>query len=164
MIMQSETPLKLNFSTCPNDTFMFCAMVNRLVETKGYQFEPYLADIEELNRLAAQQLPDITKLSYGAYPELASSYQLLDSGSALGSGVGPLVVSKRKIFPMRLPTLEWPSQASIPQHTYFSTWPTQMQHTNPSTCFPISCRLCLTTKWTWVSLSMNHDLHIWTRG
>jgi len=97
--MRSETPLKLNFSTCPNDTFMFCAMVNRLVETKGYQFEPYLADIEELNRLAAQQLPDITKLSYGAYPELASSYQLLDSGSALGSGVGPLVVSKRKIFP-----------------------------------------------------------------
>ncbi len=97
--MQSKKPLKLNFSTCPNDTFMFCAMVNRLVETKGYQFEPYLADIEELNRLTAQQLPDITKLSYGAFPELSASYQLLDSGSALGSGVGPLVVSRRKIYP-----------------------------------------------------------------
>lgn len=91
--------IKLNFSTCPNDTFMFCAMVNQLVDTKGYSFEPYLADIEELNRLAAQQLPDITKLSFGAYPELSTSYQMLDSGSALGSGVGPLVVSRRKIYP-----------------------------------------------------------------
>lgn len=95
--------LKLNFSTCPNDTFMFGAMVSNKINTKGYFFDLHLADIEELNRLAEDGYPDITKLSYGAFPYVADKYQLLDSGSALGKGVGPLVVSKRKIYPDEVP-------------------------------------------------------------
>jgi len=95
--------LKLNFSTCPNDTFMFGAMVSNKINTKGYFFDLHLADIEELNRLAEDGYPDITKLSYGAFPYVADKYQLLDSGSALGKGVGPLVVSKRKIYSDEVP-------------------------------------------------------------
>lgn len=95
--------LKLNFSTCPNDTFMFGAMVSNKINTKGYCFDLHLADIEELNKLVEAGYPDITKLSYGAFPYVADKYQLLDSGSALGKGVGPLVVSKRKIYPDEIP-------------------------------------------------------------
>lgn len=95
--------LKLNFSTCPNDTFMFGAMVSNKINTKGYCFDLHLADIEDLNKLVEAGYPDITKLSYGAFPYVADKYQLLDSGSALGKGVGPLVVSKRKIYPDEIP-------------------------------------------------------------
>jgi len=91
--------LQLCFSTCPNDTFMFYAMVNRKINTKGYEFDVYMADIEDLNLNAQQHNPHISKISFGAYPELASKYQLMDSGSALGQGVGPLLVSKHKIYP-----------------------------------------------------------------
>ncbi len=91
--------LKLNFSTCPNDTFMFGALVNGLIDTKGYRFDVHLADIEELNSMAVSAYPDISKLSFGAFPYVVNKYQLLNSGSALGKGVGPLVVSKRKIYP-----------------------------------------------------------------
>lgn len=91
--------LKLNFSTCPNDTFMFGALVNGKIDTKKYSFDVHLADIEELNSLALEAVPDVTKLSYGAFPYVMDNYQLLNSGSALGKGVGPLVVSKRKIYP-----------------------------------------------------------------
>lgn len=86
--------LKLSFSTCPNDTFMFYALVHGVVRT-DHVFDITLADIEELNQMALNGVPDITKLSYGTYPLVADTYQLLDSGSALGEGVGPLLVSKR---------------------------------------------------------------------
>lgn len=95
--------LKLNFSTCPNDTFMFGALVLGKIDTKGLQFDVHLADIDELNKSAEQGAPDISKLSYGAVPFVANNYQLLTSGSALGNGVGPLVVSKRKIYPDEIP-------------------------------------------------------------
>jgi len=95
--------LKLNFSTYPNDTFMFGALVLGKIDTKGLQFDVHLADIDELNKSAEQGIPDISKLSYGAVPFVANKYQLLTSGSALGSGVGPLVVSKRKIYPDEIP-------------------------------------------------------------
>lgn len=88
--------LSLNFSTCPNDTFMFYALVHGLLSDK-YTFDVYMADIEDLNLLALEAKPDITKVSYGAYPLLAQHYQLLDSGSALGKGVGPLLISKETI-------------------------------------------------------------------
>jgi len=88
--------LSLNFSTCPNDTFMFYALVHGLISDR-YNFNVHMADIEELNLLALDAKPDITKISYGVYPMLANQYQLLDSGSALGKGVGPLLISKNPI-------------------------------------------------------------------
>ncbi len=95
--------LKLNFSTCPNDTFMFGALVLGKIDTRGLQFDVHLTDIDELNKSAEQGIPDISKLSYGAVPFVANNYQLLTSGSALGNGVGPLVVSKRKIYSDEIP-------------------------------------------------------------
>jgi len=91
--------LSLGFSTCPNDTFIFDALVNQRFETAGFEFLPVLADVEELNQRALKQELDITKLSYHAYAYVASNYQILDSGSALGRGNGPLLVSKKKVYP-----------------------------------------------------------------
>lgn len=91
--------LSLCFSTCPNDTFMFDALVNKRIDLQGLKFDVALADIEELNKNALRAIPDITKISINAYGAVSKNYQLLSSGSALGRGVGPLVVSKRKIYP-----------------------------------------------------------------
>lgn len=91
--------LSLGFSTCPNDTFIFDAMVHGKVDTEGLTFEPYLADVEELNRNAFAGDIDITKLSYHAFAYVVNQYRLLTSGSALGYKNGPLVISKHKIYP-----------------------------------------------------------------
>jgi len=91
--------LKLCFSTCPNDTFMFDALVNGRIDTKGLSFDILLTDIEELNKLAFKGEGDITKISFNAFAKVSDNYQLLHSGSALGNGVGPLVVSRRVIYP-----------------------------------------------------------------
>lgn len=86
--------LKLGFSPCPNDTFIFHAMTHSLVETGRYRFAPLIADVEELNSMAMKGETDITKLSFHAYLRLKDDYSLLSSGSALGFGCGPLVVSR----------------------------------------------------------------------
>src|SRR5688572_20775658 len=86
--------LSLGFSPCPNDTFIFHALVHGLVEAGGLAFEPRLEDVETLNRLAAEAALDVTKVSYGAIPHLARDYVLLRSGGALGRGCGPLVVAR----------------------------------------------------------------------
>lgn len=90
--------LSLGFSTCPNDTFIFDAMIHRKVDTEGLEFDVVLADVEELNRNAFAGNIDITKLSYHAYAYIANNYKLLTSGSALGYKNGPLLISKRKIY------------------------------------------------------------------
>lgn len=89
----------LAFSTCPNDTFIFDALVNRKINTGSFSFNVTLADIEELNNLALNTEADVVKISYALYPFISANYQLLTSGGALGRGVGPLVISKRKIYP-----------------------------------------------------------------
>lgn len=89
--------LTLGFSPCPNDTFIFDAMVNGLIDTKGLSFDYVMEDVETLNQMAFEGKLDITKLSYGTYLNLAKPYALLHSGSALGKGVGPLLVSKKPI-------------------------------------------------------------------
>lgn len=89
--------LTLGFSPCPNDTFIFEAMVHGRVDTEGLEFDWFLADVEELNRRAMEGAVDITKMSFHAYARAASGYLILDSGSALGRSNGPLVVSRRKI-------------------------------------------------------------------
>lgn len=94
--------LTLGFSTCPNDTFIFDAMVNGRIDTEGLRFELHLADVEELNQLAFSTSLDITKVSYHAFAYLSASYQLLTAGSALGFNNGPLLISKHKIYPDEL--------------------------------------------------------------
>ncbi len=87
----------IGFSPCPNDTFIFDALVNGRIDTGEYHFEPLLADVEVLNRMAMSGKLDITKISIGAYAAASEKYIILDSGSALGKGVGPILVSKTKI-------------------------------------------------------------------
>ncbi len=94
--------LSLGFSTCPNDTFIFDAMIHKKVDTEGLDFDVVLADVEELNRNAFTGNIDITKLSYHAYAYIANNYKLLTSGSALGYRNGPLLISKHKIEPSDL--------------------------------------------------------------
>jgi 1,4-dihydroxy-6-naphthoate synthase len=86
--------LSIGFSPCPNDTFIFDALVNGKIDTKGFEFEPVLEDVETLNEWALQGKLDITKLSFPAFFQALENYILLPSGSALGKGVGPLLVSK----------------------------------------------------------------------
>jgi 1,4-dihydroxy-6-naphthoate synthase len=91
--------LTLGFSTCPNDTFIFDAMIHHKVDTEGLDFDVIMGDVEELNRAAFAAEIDITKLSYHAFAYVANNYRLLTSGSALGRGNGPLLISKQKIYP-----------------------------------------------------------------
>lgn len=94
--------LTLGFSPCPNDTFIFEAMVHGRVDTEGLEFDWFLADVEELNQRAIEGGVDITKMSFHAYARAASGYLILDAGSALGRNNGPLVVSHGKMRPDEL--------------------------------------------------------------
>jgi 1,4-dihydroxy-6-naphthoate synthase len=94
--------LTLGFSPCPNDTFIFDAMVHGRIDTEGLKFDYTLADIEELNHRAFTGEPDITKISSFAYAFAAQDYLILDSGSALGHRNGPLLISKHKVAPSRI--------------------------------------------------------------
>lgn len=95
--------LTLGFSPCPNDTFIFDAMIHGRIDTEGLEFELFLGDVEELNRRAFATDLDITKLSYHAYAHLVESYVLLDAGSALGNNCGPLLIAKSSIAPENIP-------------------------------------------------------------
>lgn len=86
--------LTLGFSPCPNDTYIFHALVHGLVETPGLAFRERLEDVETLNRLALEGVLDVSKVSYHALGFLRDEYLLLRSGGALGRGCGPLVVTK----------------------------------------------------------------------
>ncbi|MFZ7114760.1 MAG: 1,4-dihydroxy-6-naphthoate synthase [Bacteroidota bacterium] len=88
--------LQLAFSPCPNDTFMFDAMIHGKIDTEGLEFEVALEDVESLNKKAISGNSEISKLSFFAYSNVSEKYQLLSSGSALGQGVGPLLISKKK--------------------------------------------------------------------
>lgn len=90
--------LSLAFSPCPNDTFIFDALVNHKIDTGEFEFEVHLADVEQLNHAAFEQKFDVTKLSFHAFLYVTDHYYLLDSGSALGFGAGPLLVSKKEML------------------------------------------------------------------
>ena len=87
--------LTLGFSPCPNDTFMFDAMVHHKVDTEGLTFEVLMQDVEALNKDAFVSKLDVTKLSFNAFTRLTDSYRLLKSGSALGRNCGPLLICKK---------------------------------------------------------------------
>ena len=83
----------IGFSPCPNDTFIFDAMINnRLPQNEGWN--PHLLDVEALNKNAAVGLFDVTKMSFAAFAFVSDKYQILNAGSALGRGCGPLIISK----------------------------------------------------------------------
>lgn len=86
--------LTLGFSPCPNDTFIFDALIHHKIDTEGLEFEVSYDDVETLNQKALRGELAITKLSFHAFAYVANQYALLDAGSALGFGVGPLLISK----------------------------------------------------------------------
>jgi len=85
--------LTLGFSPCPNDTFIFDALVNGHLNTGDLEFEVVLEDVETLNKMAKEGKLDITKLSFHAYAYVSDQYQILQAGAALGKGCGPLLIS-----------------------------------------------------------------------
>ncbi|MBC9913645.1 1,4-dihydroxy-6-naphthoate synthase [Chitinophaga varians] len=89
--------LSLGFSPCPNDTFIFDAMVNNKIDTQGFTFDTQLEDVETLNRWALEGKLPVTKLSFAVYLKVRDKYDLLNSGSALGRGCGPLLIAKKDI-------------------------------------------------------------------
>ena len=89
--------LTLGFSPCPNDTFIFDALIHHKIDTEGLDFEVFYDDVETLNQKAMRGELDITKLSYHAFAYVADQYVLMDAGSALGFGVGPLLISDVEI-------------------------------------------------------------------
>ncbi len=95
----AKNTFTLGYSPCPNDTFIFDALIHQKIDTEGLQFEVVLGDVEDLNRRAFRTELDITKLSYHAFAHLTASYALLHSGSALGNNCGPLLIAKKELVP-----------------------------------------------------------------
>lgn len=91
--------LTLGFSPCPNDTFIFDALIHGKIDTEGLDFEVIMDDVEALNRRAFAHDIAITKLSYHAFAHLTAQYNLLDAGSALGKNCGPLLIAKKAMRP-----------------------------------------------------------------
>ena len=84
--------LRIGFSPCPNDTFIFDALIHGKIDTDGLEFDVYMADVEELNQMAFKGVLDITKLSYHAFLHVLECYVMLDSGSAMGNNCGPILI------------------------------------------------------------------------
>lgn len=95
--------LTLGFSPCPNDTFIFDALVHDRIDTGDLEFAIQLADVEALNQQAFRGELDVTKLSFHAFAHLTETYQLLDAGSALGNNCGPLLIAGREMHKEELP-------------------------------------------------------------
>jgi len=89
--------LTLGFSPCPNDTFIFDALVNNKIDTGDIELEVVLEDVQTLNQWAIEGKLAVTKVSYGVLPLVLDKYLVLNSGSALGKGVGPLLIAKNKM-------------------------------------------------------------------
>lgn len=97
--------LTIGLSPCPNDTFIFDAMLNGKIDTEGLAFTHQFEDVETLNRLARTGTMDVTKISYGVLGQILPHYKVLNSGGALGRGVGPLFISTQASAPNNLETL-----------------------------------------------------------
>lgn len=89
--------ITIGYSPCPNDTFIFDALVHQRIDTEGLRFHPSLLDVSALNTLAFEGKFEVTKLSYHAYGHLLDKYALLRSGSALGRNCGPLLLAKKTL-------------------------------------------------------------------
>lgn len=93
--------LSLGFSPCPNDTFIFDALVNHKIDTHDLEFDVHLEDVQTLNEWAIEGNLDISKISYGTLPQVTKDYVVLQSGGALGRGVGPLLITKTDKYDAR---------------------------------------------------------------
>ena len=105
--------LTLGFSPCPNDTFMFEAIINRRIDLEGIKFNISIADVSQLNKWSFDARLDVTKLSFNAFRYCVKNYALLDSGSAVGRNCGPLLIKK--------PRTKLTSQSSIAIPGKFTT-------------------------------------------
>ncbi|MBK8808008.1 MAG: 1,4-dihydroxy-6-naphthoate synthase [Bacteroidales bacterium] len=97
--------LSLGFSTCPNDTFIFDAIVNKRIDLEGLSFDFLITDVEYLNKQISTSSLDISKISYHAFAYVSEYYKILDSGSALGFNNGPLFICKNQELISKLPYL-----------------------------------------------------------
>ncbi|MEO8146101.1 MAG: 1,4-dihydroxy-6-naphthoate synthase [Bacteroidia bacterium] len=91
------TSLTVGLSPCPNDTFMFDAMLHQKIDVQGFTFSSVMKDVQQLNQDAFNGDLDITKMSFFAYASASANYKILNSGSALGKSCGPILISKKKI-------------------------------------------------------------------
>ncbi|SMD04682.1 menaquinone biosynthesis family protein [Pedobacter nyackensis] len=106
--------LSLGFSPCPNDTFIFDALIHHKIDTEGLEFEVFFDDVETLNQKAFRGELDVTKLSFHAFAYVHEQYALLDSGSALGFGVGPLLICHDETFVHKKDQLNAAHKVGIP--------------------------------------------------
>lgn len=122
-------PLTLGYSPCPNDTFIFDALVHHKIDTEGLKFEVVLGDVEDLNRRAFRNELDITKLSYHAFAHLTEPYALLHSGSALGNNCGPLLIAKKNLTPEAAHRVAIPGKYTTANFLLGITYPELSQKT-----------------------------------
>ncbi|MCK5696249.1 MAG: 1,4-dihydroxy-6-naphthoate synthase [Desulfobacula sp.] len=118
--MKPDQIYSLAYSSCPNDTFIFKAIARQLIDLKGYSFNIVLEDVETLNQNADKGVYDITKLSFAAFGSLMDKYALLRTGSALGMGCGPLIISLagRSIDDKRKPVITVPGLGTTAYHLF----------------------------------------------
>ncbi len=118
--MEPNKTYSLAYSSCPNDTFIFKAIARQLIDLKGYSFNIVLEDVETLNQNAGKGAYDITKLSFAAFGNLMDKYALLRTGSALGIGCGPLIISLagRSIDDKRKPVIAVPGLGTTAYHLF----------------------------------------------
>ena len=114
-------PVDIAFSTCPNDTFIFHAMVSGCIDTGRFSFTPHLEDVEALNRKAFEKTYPVSKLSFYAYLMLKDRYEILDSGAALGYGCGPLLVGKNTKIPVPEAKIAIPGELTT-AHLLLKLW------------------------------------------
>lgn len=102
--MSSPTLLEIVCAHSPDsdDAFMFYGLATKKVRSRSVSFRHVLEDIESLNRKATEGLYELTAISYHAYPYVADKYLLMASGSSIGDGYGPMVVSPRRLAPEEL--------------------------------------------------------------
>ncbi len=118
--MKPNQTYSLAYSSCPNDTFIFKAIARQLIDLHGYAFDIVLEDVETLNQKAAKGTYDITKLSFAAFGSLLDEYALLRTGSALGMGCGPLIISLagRSIDDKTKPVIAVPGLGTTAYHLF----------------------------------------------
>ncbi|NMB63751.1 MAG: hypothetical protein GYA16_02655 [Spirochaetes bacterium] len=109
--------LSLAFSSCPNDTFIFHALVHKCIDTHNFKFDVHIDDVESLNHAALTQHYDITKLSFHGFLYVQQHYDLLDAGAALGFGCGPLVVTRKGLT--NLLNAKLPHRGNTPLHIFY---------------------------------------------
>lgn len=89
--------IKVGLSPCPNDTFMFDALLHNKINLEDCVFTPVMEDVQQLNERAMRGELEVTKMSFFAYTKVAQEYKILNAGSALGKNCGPILISKKVI-------------------------------------------------------------------